>query len=69
MGVLIDVVISQVVNAGHIFVQQPTHPTFNSWQRLDDCMNACYGDGTTSPPLPSHIDGIYPLKQLMVTVD
>jgi hypothetical protein len=27
---------------GHIFIQQPAHPTFSALERLDSCMNNTY---------------------------
>lgn len=57
MGVLADVIISDIVSGGHVFVQQPTHPSFLSWQRLSEFMNNCYGDGTSIPPLPDSVEG------------
>jgi len=59
MGVLSDVGISHIVNAGHIFVQQPAHPSFNSWQAFNDIMNKCYTDGSQVPPLPPNVEGIH----------
>lgn len=52
-----DVIVSNIVSAGHVFVQQPTHPSFNSYQRLADCLNSCYADGSTVPPLPEAVEG------------
>ncbi|KAK2714856.1 hypothetical protein QYM36_009155 [Artemia franciscana] len=37
-----DVIVSNIVSTNHIFVQQPTHPTYPSLPRLDTCMAACY---------------------------
>ena len=54
---MLDVVISHVVSAGHVFVQQPTLPVFTSWQRLDAIMNGCYGDGSAAPCLPNGVEG------------
>lgn len=57
MGVLLDVVISHIVNAGHVFVQQPTNPVFIAWQSLNECMKQCYADGSEVPPLPTNVEG------------
>ncbi|XP_076453378.1 uncharacterized protein LOC143288608 [Babylonia areolata] len=54
-GVSIDVVVSAVVDAGHIFIQQPTHPTFPSLERLSHFMNVCYGD-PSAPSLPRPVE-------------
>ena len=41
-GVSCDVALTSIVNAGHIFLQQPTHPTFPSLSRLFQFMTATY---------------------------
>lgn len=51
-GVTCDVVLTSLVTAGHFFLQQPTHPTYPSLARLDQCMLACYVQGLDTPPLP-----------------
>ncbi|KAM7312074.1 A-kinase anchor protein 1, mitochondrial [Ixodes scapularis] len=51
-GVTCDVVLTSLVTAGHFFLQQPTHPTYPSLARLDQCMLACYAQGLDTPPLP-----------------
>lgn len=40
-----------MVSAGHFFLQQPTHPTYPSLNRLDQCMLANYSQLET-PQLP-----------------
>lgn len=50
-GVSCDVILSNVVDAAHIFVRQPTHPTYPSLSRLDQFMNATYSVDT--PPVLS----------------
>ncbi|KAK7087594.1 A-kinase anchor protein 1, mitochondrial-like [Littorina saxatilis] len=55
-GVSVEIVVSAIVNAGHIFVQQPAHPTFPSLERLNHFMNACYSD-QNAPLLPRPVEG------------
>ncbi|XP_050410418.1 A-kinase anchor protein 1, mitochondrial [Patella vulgata] len=55
-GVSVDVVVSSIVDAGHVFVQQPTHPSFPSLERLDQCMAVCYSQNKMVPPLPRPIE-------------
>ncbi len=52
-----DVIVSSVVDANHVFVQQPTHPTYSSLERLSYCMNSCYSHDSIVPQLPRPIDG------------
>ena len=47
-GVNNDVVISSVVTAGHLFLQQPMHPSYQSLPGLNMNMNHVYG----SPEAP-----------------
>jgi len=46
-GIMHDVFVSSIVNGGHIFVQQPGHPTFSALERLDSCMYNTYTQFTT----------------------
>lgn len=55
-GVTCDVILSSLVNAGHFFVQQPTHPTYSSLSRLDQFMLACYMNGMGAPKLPTPVE-------------
>jgi len=41
-GIMHDVFVSSIVNGGHIFVQQPGHPTFSALERLEHCMYNTY---------------------------
>jgi len=58
-GIMHDVFISSVVNGGHLFVQQPAHPTFPALERLDSCMLNTYSQLTcpqlTRPILPNSV--------------
>ncbi|KAK0419680.1 hypothetical protein QR680_014263 [Steinernema hermaphroditum] len=47
-----EVVVSSMLNPGHFFVQQPTHPTFSQLQRLDRYMLGIYSQTTGIPDLP-----------------
>ncbi|KHN79002.1 KH domain-containing protein C56G2.1 [Toxocara canis] len=51
-GVRCQVTVSSMVDAGHFFVQQVTHPSFLSLQRLDYYMLAIYSQTTGIPDLP-----------------
>ncbi|CEF64424.1 A-kinase anchor protein 1, mitochondrial [Strongyloides ratti] len=44
--------ISSLIDAGHFFLQQPTHPTFTSLPTLDKYMNIIYSQQTGIPELP-----------------
>lgn len=64
-GINNDVTVSTVVNGGHLFLQQPLHPTYPSLNVLQNCMNQSYSS-FESPALPNynlgtvcvgHIDG------------
>eukprot|EP00088_Acartia_fossae_P070891 TRINITY_DN959_c0_g1_i1.p1 TRINITY_DN959_c0_g1~~TRINITY_DN959_c0_g1_i1.p1 ORF type:complete len:639 (+),score=120.25 TRINITY_DN959_c0_g1_i1:100-2016(+) len=52
-GIMHDVVISSIVYGDHIFIQQPTNPTFPALERLDACMYNTYSQltcpGLTKP--------------------
>ncbi|KAM4797194.1 A-kinase anchor protein 1, mitochondrial [Rhinophrynus dorsalis] len=48
-GVTVEVIVVNVVNAGHMFVQQHTHPTFHALRSLDQQMCICY----TQPGIPT----------------
>ncbi|TKR65543.1 hypothetical protein L596_025934 [Steinernema carpocapsae] len=51
-GVRCEVVVSAVVNPGHFFIQQPTHPTFSKLQQLDRYMLGIYSQTSGIPELP-----------------
>lgn len=55
-GVSVDVVVSSIVDAGRIFVQQPTHPTFPSLERLNSYMLSCYIQEGNVPDIPRPIE-------------
>ncbi|KAH7731394.1 Protein C56G2.1 a [Aphelenchoides avenae] len=52
VGVPCEVYISAPVDAGHFFVQLPTHPSFSHLQRLDYYMLNVYSQVTGAPELP-----------------
>lgn len=51
-GVTVEVIVVNIVSAGHVFVQQHTHPTYHALRSLDQQMFLCYSQPST-PPLPS----------------
>ena len=50
-GVTVEVIVVNQVNAGHLFVQQHTHPTFHALRSLDQQMYLCYSQPGI-PPCP-----------------
>ncbi|XP_054901679.1 A kinase (PRKA) anchor protein 1b [Poeciliopsis prolifica] len=52
-GVTVEVIVVNIVSAGHIFVQQHTHPTYHALRSLDQQMFLCYSQPGT-PALPLH---------------
>lgn len=51
-GVNSDVIVSRVISANHIFVQQLTHPSFPHLERQMQMMLQCYESDTETPGLP-----------------
>uniref|UniRef100_A0A803JK43 A-kinase anchoring protein 1 n=1 Tax=Xenopus tropicalis TaxID=8364 RepID=A0A803JK43_XENTR len=54
-GVTVEVIVVNVVNAGHMFVQQHTHPTFHALRSLDQQMYLCYSQPGI-PTLPTPVE-------------
>ncbi|XP_063809720.1 A-kinase anchor protein 1, mitochondrial [Pseudophryne corroboree] len=54
-GVTVEVIVVNVVNAGHMFVQQHTHPTFHALRDLDQHMFLCYSQSGI-PTLPTPVE-------------
>lgn len=54
---MVEVIMVNIVSAGHIFVQQHTHPTYHALRSLDQQMFLCYSQPGT-PALPSPAEGI-----------
>lgn len=54
-GINNDVKVSSIVSGGHLFVQQPLHPSHPSLSSLQYRMNQWYTQ-TTAPELPESID-------------
>lgn len=54
-GVTVEVIVVNVVNAGHMFVQQHTHPTFHALCGLDQQMYHCYSQPRV-PSLPTPVE-------------
>lgn len=59
-GVMVEVIVVNIVSAGHVFVQQHTHPTYHALRSLDQQMFLCYSQPST-PALPSPAEGTEPL--------
>ena len=51
-----EVIVCSVVTPNHVFLQQPTHPTFPSLERQNYHMRMCYSVENV-PHLPRPIDG------------
>lgn len=54
-GVMHDVFVSSIVGGGHVFLQQPYHPTFFALERLDQCMTKTYSQ-FTCPQVPQPVE-------------
>ncbi|KAM9260683.1 A-kinase anchor protein 1, mitochondrial-like [Morus bassanus] len=54
-GVTVEVVVAHQVDAGHMFLQQHTHPTFRVLRSLDQQMYACYSEPEI-PTLPTPVE-------------
>ncbi|XP_044285945.1 A-kinase anchor protein 1, mitochondrial [Varanus komodoensis] len=55
-GVTVEVIVVNQVNAGHLFVQQHTHPTFHVLRNLDQQMYLCYSQpGIPTMPTPVEV--------------
>ncbi|XP_059146072.1 A-kinase anchor protein 1, mitochondrial-like [Physella acuta] len=55
-GVSVDVYVSAIVDAGHVFVQQPTHRSFMSLEKLTYFLNTVYGQDPTVPCVPTPLE-------------
>ena len=51
-GVYVDVNVSSVVSANHLFLQQPTQPSFYMLEKQNACMNICYSGQDSMVPVP-----------------
>ncbi|MBN3304168.1 AKAP1 protein, partial [Amia calva] len=54
-GVTVEVVVVNIVSAGHMFVQQHTHPTYHALRSLDQQMFLCYSQ-PGAPALPTPVE-------------
>nr|XP_006641106.1 PREDICTED: A-kinase anchor protein 1, mitochondrial [Lepisosteus oculatus]XP_015223206.1 PREDICTED: A-kinase anchor protein 1, mitochondrial [Lepisosteus oculatus]XP_015223207.1 PREDICTED: A-kinase anchor protein 1, mitochondrial [Lepisosteus oculatus]XP_015223208.1 PREDICTED: A-kinase anchor protein 1, mitochondrial [Lepisosteus oculatus] len=54
-GVTVEVIVVNIVSAGHMFVQQHTHPTYHALRSLDQQMFLCYSQPGI-PTLPSPVE-------------
>lgn len=50
-GVVNDISVSCVVNLEHIFVQQPSHPTYPALSRLHQALKGVYDQPDLAPKL------------------
>uniref|UniRef100_UPI00358EEAF8 A-kinase anchor protein 1, mitochondrial isoform X1 n=2 Tax=Myxine glutinosa TaxID=7769 RepID=UPI00358EEAF8 len=56
LGVAVEVIVSSVVSAGHLFVQQHTHPSYHVLPALDQTMAVCYSQASIPMlPMPSEV--------------
>ncbi|XP_035824275.1 A-kinase anchor protein 1, mitochondrial [Aplysia californica] len=55
-GVSVEVYVSAVVDAGHVFIQQPTHRSFMSLEKLNYFLNTAYGQDPNIPPVPTPVE-------------
>jgi len=53
-GVMHDVFVSSIVGGGHVFLQQPCHPTYFALERLDQCMSNTYSQ-FNCPAIPQPV--------------
>ncbi|XP_039612605.1 A kinase (PRKA) anchor protein 1b [Polypterus senegalus] len=54
-GVTVEVIVVNIITAGHMFVQQHTHPTYHALRSLDQQMFLCYSQPGI-PTLPSPVE-------------
>ncbi|XP_033969010.1 A kinase (PRKA) anchor protein 1b [Trematomus bernacchii] len=55
-GVTVEVIVVNIMSAGHVFVQQHTHPTYHALRSLDQQMFLCYSQpGTPALPSPAEV--------------
>ncbi|KAH9499386.1 A-kinase anchor protein 1, mitochondrial [Bulinus truncatus] len=55
-GVSVEVFVSAIVDAGHVFVQQPTHRSFMSLEKLTYFLNSVYGQDPNVPCVPTPVE-------------
>ncbi|KAF5269684.1 hypothetical protein FQA39_LY08607 [Lamprigera yunnana] len=54
-GINNDTIVSCMVAPNHLFLQQPTHPSFPNLDMLACLMNSCYSDINSPPMLPHRL--------------
>ncbi|CAD7077282.1 unnamed protein product [Hermetia illucens] len=54
-GINNDVIVTSVISGGHLFVQQPLHPSHPTLSILQNCLNKTYSNGE-APGLPEMTD-------------
>jgi hypothetical protein len=58
-GCMHEVFVSSIVGGGHVFLQQPYHPTFTALERLDQCMTKTYSQfQCPALPPPIHVNTV-----------
>ncbi|XP_031627994.1 A-kinase anchor protein 1, mitochondrial [Contarinia nasturtii] len=62
-GINNDVAVCAVINGGHLFLQQPLHPSYMSLNVLQNCMNQSYSS-FESPVLPNFSIGTVCVGQI-----
>lgn len=62
-GINNDVAVCAVINGGHLFLQQPLHPSYMSLNVLQNCMNQSYSS-FESPVLPNFSVGTVCVGQI-----
>lgn len=55
-GVSVEVYVSAIVDAGHVFLQQPTHRSFMSLEKLTYHLNNVYGQDPNVPSVPTPVE-------------
>ena len=58
-GMSCEACVVHAVDAGHVFVQQPTHPTFPSLTLLDQYMIRLYSQSNGIPELPQPCESTF----------
>jgi len=55
-GVSVEVYVSAVVDAGQVFIQQPTHRSFMSLEKLNYFLNTTYSQDPNIPSVPTPLE-------------
>ena len=65
-GVSVQVYVSAVVDAGHIFVQQPTHRSFMCLEKLNYFLNTIYSQDPNIPCVPLPLECMEFISYLVI---